>query len=75
MNKITVEPDNKAQQCTNSCSLRIVGIELPSFSDILRDIATATNLCCKNGAKLPNPLYSSLCHSETEWDNAMYMYD
>jgi len=25
--------------------------------------------------KLPTPLHLSLCHSETEWDNAVYMHD
>jgi len=29
----------------------------------------------KNEAKLPTPLHLSLCHSETVWDNAMYVQD
>jgi len=29
----------------------------------------------KNGAKLPPPLHLSLCHSETVWDNAVYVQD
>jgi len=29
----------------------------------------------KNGAKLPSSLQLSLCRSETEWDNAVYMHD
>jgi len=42
-----------------------------SFSDSSRDVAMATNFV----AKLPTPLHLSLWHSETKWDNAVYMHD
>ena len=32
-------------------------------------------ILCKNGAKLPTRLHLSLRHSETVWDNAMYVQD
>jgi len=32
-------------------------------------------ILCKNGAKLPTPLHLSLWHSETVWDNAVYVQD
>ena len=32
-------------------------------------------ILCKNGAKLPNPMHLSLWHSETVWDNAVYVQD
>jgi len=57
----------------------MVGIELQmndtsSFSDSLRDIAMATNLVAKMEQNY-HPLHLSLCHSKTEWDNAVYMHD
>jgi len=39
------------------------------FSDILRDVAIATNFA----KKMTNSALSSLWHSETEWN--MYMHD
>jgi len=55
----------------------MVGIELQMinltfFYDILRDIAMATNFVAK---LLTPPLYLSLWHPETEWDNAVYMHN
>jgi len=35
------------------------------------DVAMATNFV----AKLSTPLHFLLWHSETEWDNAVYMHD
>jgi len=32
-------------------------------------------ILCKNVAKLPTPLHLSLWHSETLWDNAVYVQD
>jgi len=49
-------------------------IDLDPIFDISRDVAMATDFV-QNGAKLPTPLHLSLCHSETVWDNAVYVQD
>jgi len=46
----------------------------PLFFDISRDVAMTTDFV-QNGAKLPTPLHLSLWHSETVWDNAVYVQD
>jgi len=46
-----------------------------TFSDYSRDVAMATNLVTKMGQNCLPPLYLLLCHSETVWDNAVYVQD
>jgi len=46
----------------------------PLFFDISRDVAMATDFVQKWG-KIAYPLHLSLCHSETVWDNAVYVQD
>jgi len=57
----------------------MVGIELQMinpafFPENLRDVAMATNLVAKMRQNYLPP-HLSLCHSETQWDNAVYMHD
>jgi len=46
-------------------------IDLDLFFDISRDVAIVTNFV----KKMANSALLSLRHSETEWDNAVYMQD
>ena len=45
------------------------------FSRYLKGRCHGNQFSGKNEAKLPTPLHLSLCHSETVWDNAMYVQD
>ena len=45
-------------------------IDLDLFFDISRDVAVATDFV----KKMANSALSSLWHSKTEWDSAVYMY-
>jgi len=44
-----------------------------SFFDFSRDVAMATSQSQKKSAFFPDQSTLSLCHSETEWDNTLYM--
>ena len=45
------------------------------FSRYLMGRCHGNQFSGKNEAKLPTPLHLPLCHSETVWDNAMYVQD
>ena len=45
------------------------------FFQYLKGRCHGNHFSGKNEAKLPTPLHLSLCHSETVWDNAMYVQD
>jgi len=49
-------------------------IDLYPIFDISRDVAMATDFVQK-WDKIAYPLHLSLCHSETIWDNAVYVQD
>jgi len=50
-------------------------INPPFFFRYLKGRCHGNQFSGKNGAKLPTSLHLSLCHSETVWDNAVYVQD
>ena len=72
--KVSQHPlDRFSQSLHYMAGIKWVMIDSPPFSDILRDVAMATDLVAKMGQNYHTPALIAL--SETVWDNAACVQD